>query len=129
MKLGASPCPWTGGSDDPVKVPPALASELFDLLAARRVEALGRGWPDIPEPVFCSQAGTPLDERNVSRVWEPPPAASAEAGDSATEVALCSAHLGNSGSVRGKVNPMGGRSTWAFRSRVDASRLRARNEK
>ena len=52
------------------QIPPALASELFDLLGRRRVEALGRGWPDIPEAVFCSEAGTPLDERNVSRVWE-----------------------------------------------------------
>jgi len=28
------------------------------------------GWPAIPEWVFCSEAGTALDERNVGRAWE-----------------------------------------------------------
>ena len=49
---------------------PALASVLFDLLAERRVEGMKRGWKEIPAPVFCSEAGTPFDERNVSRVWD-----------------------------------------------------------
>jgi integrase len=66
---GGTTSPKSGRSRT-IKMPPALVSELFDLLAARRVEALGRGWPNIPEPVFCSQVGTYLDERNVSRVWE-----------------------------------------------------------
>jgi len=47
-----------------------LASVLFDLLAERRREAMHLGWPSIPEWVFCSEVGTPLDERNVLRFWE-----------------------------------------------------------
>ena len=50
---------------------PALASELFDLLASRRQEAPRKGWPDVPEWVFCSATGTSSwDERYFSRVWE-----------------------------------------------------------
>ena len=48
---------------------PNLASLLVDLLATRRRQALARGWPVIPEWVFCSDAGTLMDERNVERVW------------------------------------------------------------
>src|SRR5215469_8564744 len=29
-----------------------------------------RSWPEVPEWVFCSEMGTPLDERNVLRSWE-----------------------------------------------------------
>jgi integrase len=46
-----------------------LESALRDLLAQRRREALERGWADIPESVFCSVTGGPLDERNVVRTW------------------------------------------------------------
>jgi integrase len=46
-----------------------LAEVLFDLLAARRRQALPRGGPEIPEWVFCSDAGTAFDERNFSREW------------------------------------------------------------
>jgi hypothetical protein len=53
-----------------VAMPPSLASALFDLLAQRRTEALHRGWPEVPAWVFCSEAGTPLDERNVTRSWD-----------------------------------------------------------
>ncbi len=52
-----------------IRMTDALASELFDLLAERRQETLGRGWPEVPEYVFCSEVGTALDERNVTRVW------------------------------------------------------------
>ena len=52
-----------------VSMPPGLASTLFDLLAARRAEGLSRGWPTVPEWVFCSEAGTLLEERNVERAW------------------------------------------------------------
>jgi len=47
-----------------------LGQVLRDLLQQRRRECLERGWPQVPEQVFCSQAGTPLDERNVNRVWD-----------------------------------------------------------
>ena len=53
-----------------VVMAPSLASALFDLLAQRRVEAMQRGWPEPPAWVFCSEAGTPLDERNVTRSWD-----------------------------------------------------------
>jgi integrase len=52
-----------------VAMPPNLASDLFDLLAGRRSECLRRGWPETPAWVFCSETGTPLDERNVTRSW------------------------------------------------------------
>jgi integrase len=52
-----------------VAMPPGLASSLLDLLATRRQQALARGWPEVPSWVFCSEAGTPLDERNVTRSW------------------------------------------------------------
>ena len=52
-----------------VAMPPSLASALADLYAERRVECLSRGWPEVPPPVFCSEVGTPLDERNVTRSW------------------------------------------------------------
>jgi len=52
-----------------VAMPPGLAALLVDVLAARRREAMAAGWPDLPEWVFCSDAGSLLDERNVERVW------------------------------------------------------------
>jgi integrase len=53
-----------------VAMPPGLASALFDLLAERRSQALGRGWPALPEWVFCGEAGGPLEERNFERSWQ-----------------------------------------------------------
>ena len=53
-----------------VSMAPSLASVLFDLLAERRREGMRQGWPEIPEWVFCSEAGTALDERNVGRMWD-----------------------------------------------------------
>ena len=47
-----------------------LRQVLQDLLRQRRKECLKRGWSQVPEQVFCSQAGTHLDERNVNRVWD-----------------------------------------------------------
>jgi integrase len=52
-----------------IKMPEGLASALFDLLAERRRETLARDWPEIPEWVFCSTAGTPWEERNFNRLW------------------------------------------------------------
>jgi len=53
-----------------ILMPPTLASSLFDLLAQRRIQVLQRGWREVPPWVFCSEAGTPLDERNVTRSWD-----------------------------------------------------------
>jgi integrase len=52
-----------------VAMAPSLASALFDLFAQRRAEALEREWPEVPAWVFCSEVGTPLGERNVTRSW------------------------------------------------------------
>ena len=49
--------------------PASLTSELFDLFAARRREAMTRAWPEVPEWVFCSEAGTVPTPRNIERVW------------------------------------------------------------
>ena len=57
------------GKGRAVAMPSGLAEALFDLLAVRREEALRFGWGEIPEWVFPSEAGTPLDERNLSRAW------------------------------------------------------------
>ncbi len=59
------------GRSRTISMPPALASVLFDLLASRRMESLRRGWPAVPEWVFCSSdGGGSWDERHFSRVWE-----------------------------------------------------------
>ena len=48
----------------------SLAEEMFELFAERRKEALTKGWPELPEWVFCSETGTAPSPRNVSRVWD-----------------------------------------------------------
>ena len=52
-----------------VAMAPTLASLLLDVLAARRREALGYGWPETPEWVFPSQTGNPIDQDNFERSW------------------------------------------------------------
>jgi integrase len=47
----------------------ALAGCLFDLQTELHRDRLKRGWPDLPPWVFCSEAGTAPDPRNVERVW------------------------------------------------------------
>ena len=49
---------------------PSLAACLSQLLEARRRESISRGWTDVPDYVFCSEVGGPLDERNVTRTWD-----------------------------------------------------------
>jgi integrase len=44
-----------------------LAEALFDLLTQRRRESLARGWPEVPPWVFCSEVGSALEVRNVTR--------------------------------------------------------------
>ena len=50
-------------------MPPALAAELFDLLARRRVEAMRRGWGLVPELVFPCETGGPIHHANLERSW------------------------------------------------------------
>ncbi len=57
------------GKSRVVALAPGLASALFDLFGKRRVESMQRGLPEPPVWVFCSEAGTPLDERNGTRSW------------------------------------------------------------
>jgi integrase len=52
-----------------VAMPAPLSEALLDLLAVRHREAMERGWPEVPEWVFCSESGTAPDERNCERVW------------------------------------------------------------
>jgi integrase len=58
------------GKSRVVAMSPTLSEALFDLLGQRRRENIALGRPDIPVHVFCSQAGTPLDERNLTRTWQ-----------------------------------------------------------
>lgn len=61
--------PPKSGKARSVALSPALAVILRDLLSQRRKECLKRGWPDVPEWIFCSETGGLLDERNVTRSW------------------------------------------------------------
>ena len=49
---------------------PSLAEALFDLLVERRQECLAKGWKQVPALIFCSETGSPWQERNFNRVWE-----------------------------------------------------------
>ena len=46
-----------------------LLRRLRRLELERRAEALRRGWRDLPEWVFCTEAGTPLDESRVRKAF------------------------------------------------------------
>ena len=52
-----------------VAMAPSLGSLLLDLLGSRRREALQKGWPEVPEWVFPSKTGKPMDVNNVERTW------------------------------------------------------------
>jgi hypothetical protein len=52
-----------------VALAPPLASVLRDLLSERRRQCLSQKWAEVPELVFCSETGGPLDERNINRSW------------------------------------------------------------
>ncbi len=61
--------PKSGKARSVVLSPPLPARVLHDLHAERRREALGRGWHDVPDVVFCDQRGGNCDERNLHRAW------------------------------------------------------------
>ena len=52
-----------------LRMAPGLSESLFDLLSARRLQCIHRGWPELPAWVFCSEVGTAPDPANISRVW------------------------------------------------------------
>jgi integrase len=51
-----------------VDVSEQLGRILLRLYVQRKTEALKRRWPDIPEWVFCTEAGTRSDESRVRKV-------------------------------------------------------------
>jgi integrase len=46
-----------------------LARALLRLEVERKTETLRRGWAEIPAWLFCTEAGTPLDESRVRKVF------------------------------------------------------------
>ena len=58
--------PKTGGART-VDVSETLAKALRRLQLARKREKLERGWKEMPPWVFCTEAGTPLDESRVRK--------------------------------------------------------------
>jgi integrase len=52
-----------------IAMPLPLAEALLELLAYRHREQIEHGWREVPEWVFCSRAGTAMDERNCERAW------------------------------------------------------------
>ena len=46
-----------------------LVRRLRRLRLERKEEALRRGWPQVPQWVFCTEAGTPLDESRVRKAF------------------------------------------------------------
>jgi len=61
--------PPKSGKGRTVALAQPLASILRDVLSERRAQCLRYQWPEVPELVFCSETGGPLDDRNVSRSW------------------------------------------------------------
>ena len=53
-----------------VRMTTQLTNELKRVLKARKEEKLKKGWPEIPEWVFCNDRGKPLNYNNfLKRVW------------------------------------------------------------
>ena len=61
----------TGVSGPPLSTP-VQNSALFDvrqhLLTSKKVEALRKGWGKVPDMVFCTEEGAPLDGDNLPSV-------------------------------------------------------------
>ena len=57
--------PPKSGKARSVVLSAGLAETLTDLALLRRRQVMERGWGEVPELVFCSEKGGPLDERNV----------------------------------------------------------------
>ncbi len=58
------------GESRVVDMSEALARTLRRLQAQRKAETLKRGWSQVPEWVFCSTAGTPLDHAHLVKVFK-----------------------------------------------------------
>lgn len=57
------------GKERRVVMTSRLEESLFDLLTDLNQARIKKGWPEVPEWVFCSGTGTAPDPRNVERVW------------------------------------------------------------
>jgi integrase len=115
------------GKTRKVAIAPGLASELLDVLAERRREVLAKGWGDVPEWVFCSEAGTPPHPRNVERVWERVRRRAQNERGATSQTPLCTAHVGDVGTPGWQEHSLGSRPTRACRSCADAQGLRPRD--
>ena len=62
--------PPKSGKARSVVMSDGLAQVLHNLFMQRRKKVLSAGWKTVPEFVFCSETGGPLDERNVGRSWD-----------------------------------------------------------
>jgi integrase len=69
ITLGGISTPKSGKARR-IRLSPALAETLFDLLGERRRQCIAKGWREVPEWVFCSEVGTAWGPRNVIRIWE-----------------------------------------------------------
>jgi len=57
------------GKSRKITMSAGLAELLFDHLSEQRRQVLARGWKEVPPWVFCSRSGTPVDGRNLERIW------------------------------------------------------------
>jgi len=57
------------GKGGTIALPASLVEQLSGLLATRRRECLQHGLAAVPEWVFCTRDGKPLQARNFERTW------------------------------------------------------------
>jgi len=67
VKDGGHVFPTKNGKIRRVDLSDQLAGGLRALLVERKAETLRRDWPEVPEWVFCSDAGTPLHKSDFER--------------------------------------------------------------
>jgi integrase len=67
VKDGGKVFPPKNGRIRRVDLSDQLAEALRHLLVERKAETLRKGWGDVPEWVFCSEAGTPLHKSDFER--------------------------------------------------------------
>jgi integrase len=71
VKDGGHVFPPKNGKIRRVDLSDQLAGALRALRVERKAETLRRGWPEAPEWVFCSDAGTPLHKSDFEPIWGP----------------------------------------------------------
>jgi integrase len=68
LSTGKVGTPKSGAARD-VDVSPMLARRLRRLHLARKTEALGRGWSEMPPWIFCTRTGHPYHHRVIQRAF------------------------------------------------------------